>query len=241
MAQQSKGKQGFDISKYQIHAATKEVTVTVPDTGDEFDVVVKQLSWSKRNQLISSEDYRHLSSSKLIVSDHPYCVSGSATKDIMNIPFWISKWLREKFLNSKKIKKPHSKKLYIDRGDSKSNTRHLRQIVNEEEIRELLKKNDFEFIQLGKMNFKDQTEIFNNAQLIVGLHGAGFANVCFCEKGTKIVELRGFSSGTQYKNLAIKNGLHYDSISCNPIEHEARNQYGHIDVPVEKLKEVIKI
>ena len=53
MAQQSKGKQGFDISKYQIHAATKEVTVTVPDTGDEFDVVVKQLSWSKRNQLIS--------------------------------------------------------------------------------------------------------------------------------------------------------------------------------------------
>ena len=53
MAQQSKGKQGFDISKYQIHAATKEVTVTVPDTGDEFDVVVKQLSWSERNQLIS--------------------------------------------------------------------------------------------------------------------------------------------------------------------------------------------
>ena len=41
------------------------------------------------------------------------------------------------------------KKFYIDRSDSKSNTRHLRKIINENEVKDLLKKNGFEFIQLG--------------------------------------------------------------------------------------------
>ena len=53
MAESSKGGQGFDVSKYQIATTTKTVPVKVEETGDEFDVVVKQLSWSKRNQLIS--------------------------------------------------------------------------------------------------------------------------------------------------------------------------------------------
>ena len=67
----------------------------------------------------------------------------------------------------------------------KSNTRHLRKIINENEVKICSKKNGFEFIQLEKLNFKDQTKIFNNADIIVGLHGAGFANLCFCEQKQK--------------------------------------------------------
>ena len=51
MSQASKG--GFDLSKYQIQTTTKTVPVQIEGTGDEFEVSVKQLSWSKRNQLIS--------------------------------------------------------------------------------------------------------------------------------------------------------------------------------------------
>ena len=51
MVEASKGK--FDVSKYQISTATKTVPVKVEGTGDEFEVTIKQLSWSKRNQLIS--------------------------------------------------------------------------------------------------------------------------------------------------------------------------------------------
>tara|TARA_R110000824_G_scaffold236442_3_gene425125 strand:- start:7513 stop:7884 length:372 start_codon:yes stop_codon:yes gene_type:complete len=49
----TKERKGFDISKYQIAQKTKVVPLKIEGTGDDFDVTVKQLSWSKRNQLIS--------------------------------------------------------------------------------------------------------------------------------------------------------------------------------------------
>ena len=50
MAQASKG---FSLEKYQVQQATKQIPVVIEGTGDEFEVTVKQLSWSKRNKLIS--------------------------------------------------------------------------------------------------------------------------------------------------------------------------------------------
>tara|TARA_Y100000296_G_scaffold19154_1_gene22880 strand:+ start:415 stop:792 length:378 start_codon:yes stop_codon:yes gene_type:complete len=52
MTQESKEK-NFDLSKYQIQTATKKVTLVIEETGDEVELTIKQLSWSKRNQLIS--------------------------------------------------------------------------------------------------------------------------------------------------------------------------------------------
>ena len=52
MAQERKGK-GFELSKYQIKSVTKKVTLTIAETEEEVEVTIKQLSWSKRNQLIS--------------------------------------------------------------------------------------------------------------------------------------------------------------------------------------------
>lgn len=43
----------FDVAKYQIQGGTRQITVNIEDTEDEFEITVKQLSWSKRNQLIS--------------------------------------------------------------------------------------------------------------------------------------------------------------------------------------------
>ena len=43
----------FDISKYQIQPTVQKVKVQIEATGDEFEVSIKPMSWSKRNQLIS--------------------------------------------------------------------------------------------------------------------------------------------------------------------------------------------
>jgi len=48
-----KQKKPFDISKYQVQTSSTKQTVKILETGDEFDITVKPLSWSKRNQLIS--------------------------------------------------------------------------------------------------------------------------------------------------------------------------------------------
>ena len=43
----------FDASKYQISVEAKPVTIKIPETGEEFEIQIKQLSWTKRNYLLS--------------------------------------------------------------------------------------------------------------------------------------------------------------------------------------------
>jgi len=52
MTENSKG-QGFDISKYRIATGVDRRKLVIEETGDKFEVTVKQLSWAKRNQLVS--------------------------------------------------------------------------------------------------------------------------------------------------------------------------------------------
>ena len=50
MAEKSKA---FDYTKYQIKSDIQSHKLVITETGDEFDVKVKTLSWVKRNQLVS--------------------------------------------------------------------------------------------------------------------------------------------------------------------------------------------
>lgn len=43
----------FELSKYTIGTDPKKVIVKIEETGDEFEVTVKPLSWAKRNQILS--------------------------------------------------------------------------------------------------------------------------------------------------------------------------------------------
>ena len=193
---------------------------------------------------ISSEKFRHIKAKEIIITDHPVMISGNATKDIQNMPEWINLWLRNNFLNQNmKTDKQNKKKIYIDRNET--NSKHLpqRTIINEDEVKEYLVKNNFIVIKLHETNFKNQVNLFYNAECIIGLHGGGFGNIVFCEPKTKIIELKNKSSANAIKNLAEKNDLNYISI-----EEEAKkiynfefpNQQGSIYVPISKLIEAIE-
>ena len=158
----------------------------------------------------------------------------------MNIPLWISKWLKKKYLKKEKKDLKNLEKIFIDRSDSTSNIGHLRKITNESDVKNCLIKNDFKSVILGELHFQKQVEIFNNADVIVGLHGAGLANLCFCRTGTKLIELKSNTAGVQYENLAIKDGLIYKSISCQPSKFDYKNQFGHINVPIHLLKKILE-
>ena len=189
---------------------------------------------------ISSKFFRHINTSELFVTDHPYVITNDASKDIQNIPIWISEWLKEKYINRKPNNNLNlSKKIYIDRSESSSNTKDLRLITNEDEVKRFLINKGFRPITLGNFHFKDQVEIFNNAEIIVGLHGAGFGNLCFCRFGTKVVELKNTTDGKMYENLAITNGLVYKSINCEALKFKFA-QFGHINVPVSSLQKTIE-
>jgi len=186
---------------------------------------------------LSSKKYRHLEADEVIVTDHPYVLKNDASKEIQNVPDWIIKWLRNSFLKNSNTKQENlPEKIYIDRSDSRSNLRDYRKITNEAEVKEILIKNGFTIVTLANLDFKTQVNLFNNATHIVGLHGAGFANLVFCKPKTKILELTPNSAGPMYKNLAIKNNLIYQNISVIPHQYSNNNQNGLINIPTDLLK-----
>lgn len=195
-----------------------------------------------KEKRLSSKYFRHISADEIIVTDHPYCIKNDADNEIENIPLWISQWLKNSvlFKDNQKDTKKFPDKIYIDRSDSVANTKNLRSITNEVNVKNLLQKNGFKSITLSNFRFIEQAQIFNKAKIIVGLHGAGFANFCFCEPKTKVVEFRGHTTGSLFENLALSNNLDYRSINCETIGINYNNQYGKIKVPLENLEEKIK-
>ena len=210
----------------------------LPDNRRKFQSeTLKHLGIPMKKQ-ISSVNFRHIVCDELYVTNHPVVMSENATEDIQNIPKWISEWLRKSFL--KEISKKTFNKIYIDRGDSISNVSHLRSIINESEIKSYLSTKGFKILRLGDHTFNEQVSIFNNADIIVGLHGAGFANVIFCKKNTKIIELRNETAGKVIENLSLTNNLVYRPIICDQDKDGRLNQFGHIEVSINKLEEALK-
>lgn len=63
-----------------------------------------------------------------------------------------------------------------------------RMFANLEPVQELLHDRGFETVCLEGMNIRDQVALFQSAEFVVGTHGAGLANLVFCEPGTKVIE-----------------------------------------------------
>ena len=192
-----------------------------------------------KEKWLSSQKYRHILSSKLIITDHPYCITNDSEKDITKIPYWISQWLRNKFINADTNDYNFPAKIYIDRSDSSINSKRMRQITNENELREFLKKDGFKIVTLGKMSFTEQVKTFNNAKIIVSMHGSGLANLVFCKTGAKIIEFKNNDNVKQIENLAKINNLIYRTIVSEPLKFKNKGQNGHIHIPIIKLQKIL--
>ena len=214
----------------------------VPDNKKSFQAESLDILKIPKAKQISSKKYRHIFTSNLYVTSHPVVLSNNATRDIHNIPEWISKWLRKKFLkNNSANNNKFPKKIYLDRSDSKSKVKNLRSIINEDEVKSHLATKGFEVVKLTNLSFINQALTFYNAEKIVGLHGAGFANVIFCKPNTRVLELKANPLDKVVRSLALRNKLLHESISCKEDEIKKYNQYGHIKVPLDQLDKKIEI
>ena len=192
----------------------------------------------KKSQCLSSVKYRHIKSDQIIVTTHPWQVSKNVTKDIENIPIWISEWLKKKFLLHKSHK-DLPKKFYIDRSDSKSNLKNFRYITNENEVKSFLKNRGFEFVRLSDLSFREELKIFNDAETVVGLQGAGLTNLIWSNNKTNIIELRSNLTNKLYENLANDNKINFRKLESTPKDHVIADHYGSIEVDIKKLEKII--
>ena len=90
-----------------------------------------------------------------------------------------------------------------------------RRVVNEDAVMETLSEYGFERHALEESSVAENVQLFREAELIVGAHGAGLTDLIFCKDAT-VIELFGSKIKDPYERLAETMGVEYDSIQCTP-------------------------
>jgi len=143
------------------------------------------------------------------------------------------KWLRAEAdqLLEKKDDSKFADNVFISREDA-----DRRQVGNRSEINDTLQSFEFEAYELTELTFPEQVELFSQAEKIVGVHGAGFANLVFASD-CEIIEMIGDTFKPTYYIMAEILNLDYQMIrgksiseSNTPVEHR------DILVDVDQLK-----
>ena len=118
-----------------------------------------------------------------------------------------------------------------------------RGILNHHEVSLVLKKYNFIEIELESLSIENQIKIFNEADFVIGCHGAGLSNLVFSKPGTKIIELshRGYLIPT-YSILANRlNHVHSilldESFSFTP---DPVNKFLDLSINPCKLEKLIE-
>ena len=111
-------------------------------------------------------------------------------------------------------------KIYIRREDA-----NYRKILNEADLIDKLRKKGFEIINPQHFDILEQMKIFSNAEVIVTPHGSNMSNLIFCQKGTKIIEIRPElknmyeqNISNRYKNIAHNLDLEFQTIKADSVD-----------------------
>lgn len=122
----------------------------------------------------------------------------------------VMKELRSEFLDA--VKRPiGNNRLFISRENAAT-----RKLINQQEINKFLDQYGFQTVFPEKLTFVQQVELFQQASVVMGVHGAGLANMLFMHPGTKVIELRreGDTHNNCYYNLASSLNLDYYYLNC---------------------------
>jgi len=100
------------------------------------------------------------------------------------MPQFLKKKDSFKILNTLKNKNIRNEKIYISRQNCS-----CRNIINESDIIEKLKKLNFRIVDLNDFDIFQQIDLFSNSSVIISATGSALANLVFCNPGTKVFEI----------------------------------------------------
>jgi capsular polysaccharide biosynthesis protein len=132
----------------------------------------------------------------------------------MNTPLWAIDWIRNRFTSSFRAEHSSSaKRLYLSRRNAPK-----RRVINEAEVEQTLQEFGFQTVMLEDLSVAGQVRLFSGAEVVVGPHGAGFANVVFA-RNAKVLEF--FEPSwvwPTYYALSHDCGHDYRGLICNTVE-----------------------
>ena len=73
----------------------------------------------------------------------------------------------------------------------------------------------------------------------MGNHGAGFANIVYCKKNTKVIEFTNKYTAKVIKKVCSDINLNYFAIKGKQIGQNSKDQNNDIYLPINKLKNIL--
>jgi capsular polysaccharide biosynthesis protein len=178
-------------------------------------------------KILDANKYRHVEADELCAVDHPWYSKGHILEQAQFLPSWIIHWIRDSFLTSS-FKFDANEKVFIDRTESKFN--HC-QLQNNNEIKNFLINKGFSIYKVGELTFEQQIYLFKNAKVIIGAHGAAFANLVFCSANTKVIEIKPIKHPNFVsKTLGKINNLEFYYIETPELKKKSILGDIHIDI-----------
>jgi capsular polysaccharide biosynthesis protein len=94
-------------------------------------------------------------------------------------------WVNDRVLSHYNLKTDNSRRLLISREDAES-----RRMTNRQEVLSALTELGFELIAPGELSYKQQVRAFSQAEIIIGVHGAGLINAIYSSESL-VIEIFG--------------------------------------------------
>jgi len=122
---------------------------------------------------------------------------------------------------------------------------NMRQVVNEAEVEAALKRLGFEVFDNSDFSVREQVRAFRDASMVVSPHGAGLANIVYCDAGTPVVEVvpEGYDQGvTSYRSLSDLFNLQYTQLFARESAPDRKGNRCNSDIEIDipELTETIR-
>lgn len=123
------------------------------------------------------------------------------------------------------------RRLYIPRRNVR-----MRRVMNEAAVEAALVALGFEIFDNAEHSVRDQAHAFRDAEMVVGPHGAGIANIVYCDAGTPVIEVvpEGYDQGvTSYRSLADLFGLPYTQLFAREAAPDRKGNRCNADIELD--------
>jgi hypothetical protein len=143
------------------------------------------------------------------------------------LPPDVCRWLRESIWKNYAITRTNSKiRIYVSRSKAKA-----RRVLNEADLVALLRKFGFQIVWPEEMDYKQQVQLFYDAEAVMSPHGAGLTNILFAER-CKVVEFHPAKIMKAHYMLLCK-GLNFE---YTPVVGTNGNMHEDFEVPLAEVQ-----
>jgi len=136
-------------------------------------------------------------------------------------------WVAEKMKSRVKLNKRDGspKRIFISRQGQ-----DRRKIINFEEVMDLLRDYGFESVRPEELSIEEQIRLFDQAEIIIGVFGAGLTGMIFANDAS-LVEIKPYETNhTVYYIFANECDLEYDFIHGESYDNNQRNRNKNSDI-----------